>query len=153
MEHFTDIGPHGRLGEGYSPEGKKPRSLGFWFALGCGGLLLLIVVFIAAIFAFVFGSMRSSDAFQKSFAMVRQNEAVQAQLGTPIEAGWLITGHINIDGSSGEADLRYPVRGPKGDANVHARAEKSGGEWRFTVLQVSGDGWELDLLQPEAEVP
>lgn len=70
--------------------------------LVCGGLVTLIVVL-------VFGVIKSTDVYQDSLTAVRADPQLQAELGTPIEAGFLVTGSIEISGSSGQRiDLKAP---------------------------------------------
>jgi len=109
----------------------------------CGGGIALIV-------SLVFGVIKSSDVYTKSLAAAKANAQVQAAIGQPIEPGFLVTGNINVSGSSGNADISYPIKGPKGSATVYAVAEKAAGEWTFSTLDVAIDatGDRIDLLSP-----
>ncbi len=66
--------------------------------------------------------MKSSEAYKDALAMVRANPYVQDALGSPIEAGLLVAGNINISDSSGYADLAFPVSGPDGSGTVYVVA-------------------------------
>jgi TonB family protein len=66
-------------------------------------------------------------------------------LGTPIEAGWFVTGSIATSGSGSHADLSIPISGPKGSGTLHVVALKSpfsaeSGDWKITVLEAKVDG-------------
>jgi len=98
----------------------------------CGGLISLIVML-------VFGVLRNSEVYEQSLARVQGHPEVQAALGTPLEPGLLVTGSINITGSSGHAEISYPVAGPRGSATVHAAADLTAGTWVFTSIVVEPD--------------
>src|SRR5262249_1138648 len=75
------------------------------------GVLLLGVLFVGAIVAAVFGSMKSSDPYRFAMQTAAQDSRVAAKLGSPVHAGWLISGNISLNNDSGKADLSIPVRG------------------------------------------
>jgi hypothetical protein len=122
-----------------------------WFVpTGCLTLVLLFCLFIALIFSIVMGSMKSSDAYKQAVAKARANPTVAEKLGTPIAAGYFVTGNINVQNNSGNADLQIPISGPKGKAVIHAVAIKSAGKWEYSRLTVTIEGQpELDLLEPK----
>ena len=75
---------------------------------------------------------------------------VQTELGTPVEAGWLVSGNIETSGGSGTTDLSIPLSGPEGSGTLFLEAEKSAGEWRFSYITLDLDeGGEIDLLQKD----
>src|SRR4030095_7438097 len=85
-----------------------------WFVpVGCLTIVLMAVVFVAAVFYFVFGSIKSSYAYREAMTKTRSNAAVVRELGEPIEPGWLISGRIDVNESSGEHDGRIPVSRPQ----------------------------------------
>lgn len=117
-------------------------------------LLLLIVLFVFAIFALVFGILRNSDVCQQAFAMAKANPEVRARLGEPIEMGWLVSGQINVTGASGHADISIPISGPKSSATIYARADKTLGRWEFQRLEVEfGSGGPRTVLVPADSPP
>ena len=122
-----------------------------WFVpAGCLTLILLFCLFIGLIFTIVMGSMKSSDAYKQAVAKARANPTVVAKLGTPIAEGYFVSGNINVQNNSGNADLQIPISGPKGKAVIHAVASKSAGKWEYSRLTVTIEGQpELDLLEPE----
>jgi hypothetical protein len=127
-----------------------------WFArnwkwvvpVGCVGMLAMFAAFLASIFLVVFGAMRSSDAYQIAISRARESPEVVEALGEPVEAGWFISGNINVSGPSGDASLSIPVCGPRGAGTIYLVAEKIAGEWVFERLEVEleGSGERLDLL-------
>ena len=123
--------------------------------LGCLTLFFLGAVFVTVLFTVITASFRSSDVFKQAMARAAASPEVRAQIGEPIRAARLMSGHLNVNGSTGDADLSIPISGPRGKAVIHAVAVKSGGVWRFSVLQVNVEGQPegVDLLsiQPPAE--
>lgn len=113
-----------------------------------GGALLVGVA--ALILTFVFGLMRSSDAYKDALSRAKANPAVQQAIGTPIEEGLFLAGNINVSGSSGYANLVIPVSGPKGKATIHVVATKAAGKWTFLTLEVAikATGQRIVLREP-----
>jgi hypothetical protein len=123
--------------------------------LGCLTLFLLLAVFVTVLFTVIMTSFRSSDVYKEAMARAAASSEVRTEIGEPIRATWLISGHLNVSGSTGNADLSIPISGPRGKAVIRAVASKSEGVWHFTVLQVNVEGHveSIDLLsiQPPTE--
>lgn len=117
-------------------------------SVACVLMLAIIGGFIYAVFVLVFHMMHSSGSYQQAMALARQDSALVAALGTPIESGLLMTGRINENRESGSADLKIPLSGPKGDATLYVRATRSAGVWTYSRLQVEVDSTkqQIDLL-------
>jgi hypothetical protein len=108
----------------------------------CGGIGLLVT--------FVFGALKSSEVYGDALSRARASEEVKTLLGEPIEAGFLVSGKVEVRDSTGTADLSIPVTGPKGSATIHAVATKTAGRWNYSTLEVAdGSGTRIDLLQPD----
>jgi hypothetical protein len=125
-----------------------------WFVpVGCLSIVLMIVVFIAAVVYFAFGSIKSSTVYQEAITKTRSNADVIRELGEPIEPGWLISGTINVNESSGNADLSIPVSGPKKSGTVYVVATKKMGKWDIYGLEVAveGENKRINLLTPSTE--
>jgi uncharacterized protein (UPF0333 family) len=125
-----------------------------WFVpVGCLSMVLMVVVFVAAIAYFAIGSFKSTFAYQEALAKTRSNAAVIRELGEPIEAGLLPSGSINVNGASGNADLSIPVSGPKKSGKVYVVAVKKLGKWEISALEVEIDGESkrINLLTPSSE--
>jgi hypothetical protein len=118
---------------------------------GCVGLVLIFGGCITGIVAVVFGAIKSSTPYTESLVAVRANQAVQQELGLPIEPGFLVTGNLNTSATSGHADLSYAVSGSNGSGTVYLVADKAAGEWSFVTLQLTLDksGKQIDLLAEE----
>ena len=139
-----------------NPTGEKGwfgRNWKWFLPVGCLSIVLIAVAFVGGAVYFVFGSIKSSFVYQQAIERARSNAEVVQALGEPIEPGWLISGNINIDGSSGHADLSIPVSGPKKSGKVYASAEKKLGKWDFSALEVEieGDPKRINLLPPRSE--
>jgi Cytochrome oxidase complex assembly protein 1 len=125
-----------------------------WFVpVGCLSMVLMIVVFIAAVVYFAFGSIKSSTVYQEAITKTRSNADVIRELGEPIEPGWLISGTINVNESSGNADLSIPVSGPKKSGTVYVVATKKMGKWDIYGLEVAveGENKRINLLTSSTE--
>lgn len=134
-----------------SPPAVDNRS---WFSrhwlgcLGCGCFtaLGLGAAAIAAIVFFVFAAMKQTDVYKESLRIVANSPQATAALGTPISDGWWVSGNVNINNGSGEAELSYPVSGPKGEGVVAVAATRSGGAWHLHLLTLEHAGQRIDLL-------
>ena len=76
--------------------------------------------------------------------------SVHADLGEPVKAGWLVSGNVNVNGPSGEANLSVPLSGPHGKGTLYLTAHKRAGRWEYEVLEVEVEGRQdrIDLLTP-----
>ena len=122
-----------------------------WGCLGCGALIVLCGGFVAAILIFVVGAIKESDVYRGAAHRVENDPRVIAALGSPVETGWWLTGHIDVnEGSrSGSANFEFPVSGPKGSGKVSAVATRSREGWSYSELTVRPDnGPPIDLLKP-----
>ena len=128
----------------------QPRS---WFdrnwkwlvSVACVLMLAIIGGFIFAVFMLVSRLMHSSGSYQQAMARVRQDSALIAALGTPIEDGFWMTGKVTENGETGTADLKVPLSGPKGGAVLYVRATKSAGVWTYSHLQVEIDSTKQQI--------
>jgi hypothetical protein len=110
--------------------------------------LTLLAFFAGAIFAFVWwimSLMRDNDVYRIAFAQARADKTVIATLGTPIEAGWMVTGRMNKGADGGYASYEIPVEGPRGEASVFAVAHRRLGVWKFETLAVTPEGSDTPL--------
>jgi hypothetical protein len=104
--------------------------------------------FVFAVFLFVMRMMHSFGAYQEAMTRARQDPALIAAIGTPIEEGLWVSGKISENNQTGRADLTIPLSGPQGRATLHLRASKSGGAWKFSDLRAKVDATNqrIDLL-------
>jgi len=137
-----------------APAGAAPppaKSSGCWKALfiGCGIIIVLGIGAMAAFVLLVVNVAKRSDVYREAFARASSDPRVIERLGTPIEKGWWVIGSVHLDNSEGEANLDFPISGPKAGARVHAVATFDG-NWKYTTLIVRPDvGGEIDVLKPD----
>jgi hypothetical protein len=122
---------------------------------GCVALMILFAGFIAALFAVVEGSLKSSDACTQALAQARSNPHVVEKFGQPMQPGWFISGNIQVSGPSGNADISIPISGPRAKGTIYVVAKKSAGRWRFDTLEVEAQGEQqrINLLPATTPVP
>jgi hypothetical protein len=137
------------------PPLEAPQQPGCWAKhwkkiIGCGCLTILGggAAFFCFIFFVVVASMKSSDAFKVSLDRAQSNPEVTAALGTPVKAGMMVGGSVNRAGESGEAKIDYSISGPKGEGKVYVEGVRSGGEWRWSLMEVKlKDGHVINLIE------
>jgi hypothetical protein len=117
---------------------KQPKSwlARYWIWL-LVGVFACGLLFVAGIVTLFLGAMRSSDVAKEAFARAQSNPLVAQRLGAPLSEGWVISGSINVSGSSGDADL-----------TVYVTAQKATGTWTYSLMQaaIEGSGERIDLL-------
>ena|SRR5689334_6160466 len=120
------------------------------FLIGCSVLIVLGVALIAVVVFIVFGAIKKSDVYVQALNRVRNDQNVQSALGTPIDAGFWVSGSVHIDAErGGTADIKFPISGPKGKAEVHAIAARTARTWEFTTLDVMPDhGPPINVMTP-----
>lgn len=125
------------------------RNMPIKIGLGCfGAMMIMACLFTAGVLASIHAVMCSSDAYKLALAAAQREPSVIAVLGKPIRAGWFTIGQIDVAGPSGKADLEIPISGPRGSGKIALHANKAGGKWSFSCLDVyiSGRSAPLDLL-------
>jgi hypothetical protein len=110
-----------------------------WAIAGLIVWLAFPVLFGSIIFG-VFGALKNSEAYTMSMAEIRNNGAVQAAMGDRIEAGFLLSGNIRIDGAEGHASLQIPLKGTRKSGTAYSRAVKQAGAWQIILLVVRVEG-------------
>src|SRR5689334_5929664 len=120
------------------------------FLIGCSVIIVLGIAAIVAVVFFVFGAIKKSDVYVQALNRVRNDSRVQAALGTPINAGFWVSGTAHVDTEhGGTADITFPVSGPNAKARVHAVAARTAQTWEFTTLDVTPDhGPPINVLTP-----
>jgi hypothetical protein len=118
-----------------------------WIAGLFAGAALLSCLCLAAVAGITgisivgaFSMIKATPVYQEALQTVQNDSRAQEMLGTPITAGWMISGEIIETGPTGTADFSIPVSGPKGSGRVDVVAKKVNGEWTITLLQLVMDG-------------
>lgn len=119
-----------------------------WIIAAVCLLALAIVIGIGGFVLMIAKLMKSSTVYTEALAKVQSSPAAAAALGAPIKDGFLFTGKISEEGSSGKANITIPVSGPKGSGHLSVYATESDGEWHFNhlTLLVNQTDQRLDLL-------
>jgi hypothetical protein len=126
---------------------KKRTSPWVWVGVGCSVLIVGVAGFVAFIVFVVVAAMRSSTPYQDAMQRASNDPRVIEAIGSPIEPGMFISGSINTENRSGEADITIPISGPKRKAWIHVQGTKEGGRWTYTKMQVTPEkGEPIDLL-------
>ena len=115
----------------------------------CLAVIALILAFVAAVFGIVETAFKSSGPYIHAMAQAQTSSQVSDRIGQPLKPGWFVSGSININGDSGDADISIPISGPKGKGEIYVVANKIAGDWQYKTLQVAVDGQpdRIDLLQ------
>jgi len=113
--------------------------------LVCGGS---IITFFFLVFGAVTSAIKASDPYQEGMVRARANPGVVAAPGEPIESGWLISGSIDVDGSSGNVDASIPISGPKGSGTLYVVGTRTAGRWQYSTMEVEipGRASRVDVL-------
>lgn len=123
-----------------------------WGIIGCLSLLVLGAIGVFVILAIVFGAIKSSDVYHGARTAAEQDPRVIQALGSPVKAGFWVTGNVKVQNRRGEADIGFPVSGPKGRGRVHAVATRDSGGWHYTEMTVTPESPPnappIDLLKP-----
>lgn len=108
-----------------------------WFVpTGCLTLIALFVVFIVTIFFTVTSMLKESTPYVEAFDKVTHHSYVIEQLGEPIEQSALIEGQISLKNNTGDADIRVPLKGPKGEGMLHVIGTKTNEVWTYSKMEV-----------------
>jgi hypothetical protein len=115
--------------------------------VGCLLPILCIVGFALAVFYFVVGVMKESDAYKMALARAQTNPALIQAIGSPISQTGIVSGNTNVNGPTGDANLSIPLSGPKGKATLYVEAKKSADVWLFQTLavKIENTGERIDL--------
>ena len=122
-----------------------------WIGVGCLGLFLVVGLAIWAFVSLIMGSLKQSDAYKEALNKVRADAAAVEALGEPIEAGFFLSGSVNVSGPSGDAVLAIPLEGSKAEGTLYLEATKQAGRWKYSLLELAVDGRpeRIDLLRQE----
>lgn len=128
-------------------ESEEKSGRGFKIVSAVGLLLGLSLLCCGGFLGTIMGSIKQSGAYTDGLELALSDARVQDALGEPIEAGWMVSGSVNVSGGSGEADLSVPLEGSKGEGTLYLEADKSAGSWDFEVAKVQVEGGTIDLLE------
>jgi hypothetical protein len=115
---------------------------------GCLSIIILLALFIAGVAGIVFTALKSSDVYREAVARAEAHPAVRDALGEPIRTGWYVSGNLETNNASGQADIAIPLKGSQRNGTLYAVATKSAGNWTYETLEVEVEGQDgrIDLL-------
>ncbi len=121
-----------------------------------GGCLTLIVIGIVGIGSLFFGvtkMIKNSTPYEYALEQTKQNQDVIDALGEPIDTDGMMQGNISLSNDDGEADMKIPIKGPKGEGTITVVANKYNGEWTYEKLFVliKETNEEINLLDKSLE--
>jgi hypothetical protein len=117
--------------------------------IGCGVVLVIAAIAAVIVIAVVFGAVKSTDVYKGARNRAESDPRVIAVLGSPVHAGFVVTGKVSVDNRNGTARINFPVSGPKGKADVHVEATLDENGWHYSLLTVlPNEGPPIDLLKP-----
>lgn len=117
--------------------------------IGCAIVFVLGIIGVAALVFGVFGVIKKSTVYTEARDRAAADPRVIAAIGEPIKTGWMVSGSINIRNRTGNANLGFPISGPKGGAHVDGVATLEADRWSFTTLTVKPDNSAtIDILRP-----
>ncbi|WP_298754097.1 cytochrome c oxidase assembly factor Coa1 family protein [uncultured Psychroserpens sp.] len=109
------------------------------WVLPVGGCLGVILLFVFGIGAAIFGVskiIKESAPYEYAVEAAKSNSDVQLALGEAIDTDGLFEGNITINNSTGEANLKIPIKGEKGKGTIVVLAEKDDEGWQYEKLYV-----------------
>lgn len=107
-----------------------------WAWAGLATVIFLIIGF-AALAATFLATFHDNGAYRSSVAAIKDNREVQAVLGTPIKAGWLVLGQIYYDENGGRARLSYSLSGRRGSGKAYVYAVYMNHQWILEQVVVA----------------
>lgn len=144
------------------PIGSQPPQRGWWsrnlkwvVIFGCLTPILLMAGCTVAIFFAVSSTIRATDVYKDALARAQNDPRVVQALGSPVKAGWWLTGNVSVDNDRGTADLVLPLNGSRNRGTLRLEASRDGEAWTYSILRVNVGGSDevIDLLQPPDPSP
>tara|TARA_R110000787_G_scaffold15134_2_gene46785 strand:+ start:21656 stop:22090 length:435 start_codon:yes stop_codon:yes gene_type:complete len=106
-------------------------------SLGCLSVIVVFILLFGAMVGKVTDMFKDSVPYSVGMENLQKNEFVINKLGEPIETDGMFQGNINYEDDFGTADLKIPVKGPKGEGSLMIIAEKNGEKWTYQTMEVS----------------
>ncbi len=116
--------------------------------MGCLTIIVGIVFLFSAMVYKVTDMFKDSEPYSVGMEILKNNELVIENLGEPIETNGMFQGNINYVNDDGTADLKIPVKGPKGEATLLIIAEMKDDVWTYQTMKVSFEDSDesIDLI-------
>jgi len=93
-----------------------------------------------------FGRVYCLDEYRLAMQKIGESDELRSKLGEPIQAvGWPPPGPRLEDR---EREVRWDIRGPKGQAKAHVHARLMQGKWEIIIMEVTfADGERVSLVE------
>ena len=114
------------------------------------GVLAILVSYGCSLFIGVETMFRDSAYFKMALEQAQNSPCAVQAIGTPIQAGWAISGSSKESASSGSAELSIPVHGPRGKGDLRLSAEKKTGYWRINSLVLLAANKQVSITPPSS---
>ncbi len=105
-------------------------------SFGCLGIIIFAFFLAGTMITKVTGLFKDSIPYAEGMSALKSNELVIEILGEPIEPNGMFQGNIRYSNDGGNADIKVPVKGPKGEATLLVIGEKIDGEWNYRLMEV-----------------
>lgn len=116
-------------------------------------LLAALVLGVASVAFYMHHSSAAlkQEVFFKTLDYLNQDEAVKVHVGSPVEAGWHVTGEIVDKGETGQTKLRFWITGDKGKGRVDIYSYKEKGEWILfeVIVNIQGSKERIHVYSPQ----
>ncbi len=121
---------------------------------GCLTVIVLGIFFAFALYTGVSTLFKDSEPYEMAMSSLNSNEYVIEKLGQPIEANGMFQGSINYSNNTADADIKVPVKGPKGEGALTVIAKKKNDVWSYQLMQLEIDDTDevINLLDENNEL-
>ncbi len=94
--------------------------------------------------------LRASEIYQQTVVSIKSDAEVGQTLGEPVEAGWWVVGAVGEEGRFGQANLEFPIAGPKNSRRVSVVAVRVNQAWEFRTFEVAvaDQAQRINLVKP-----
>jgi len=118
-------------------------------SMGCLTLIILTIIFASTMVTNLTGFFKDYVSYEVGMENLIKNELVIEVLGEPIEANGMFQGNIRYKDEEGNADIKVPVKGPKGEATLLIIAVMNDDVWTYNTMEVtiSDSNKKIDLLE------
>jgi Cytochrome oxidase complex assembly protein 1 len=102
--------------------------------------LALFAGFALGVVSLVHSSFVNSYPYQFALQRANASQVLKQRIGSPLKTDGVTIGHINFNGSGGDAALDIPISGPNGRGTIVVVAKKTADNWSFETLEVDVAG-------------
>jgi hypothetical protein len=133
--------------ENDSPEVQSSRKTVTLVLILLGAIVLLFGGLFVGGLTLIARSMKDSPAYRASLEYLRKAPQIHADLGSPIEDGFMPSGRIAASGDGGSADLSIALEGPKGAGRAHVTLTRGLTGWSIASAEWAHRGRVTTLVQ------